>query len=133
MNIPRPSAKALAMEVIQRETRDDDKVDVAVTVLPKLHGTLGKLIGAHGFDVVLERSLRLAKNDEPLLANVICEPGGILNGLTYLAADRERGLIVVLSHLIELLMRFIGEDLAGRIVRDTWSDATSATEAKETK
>ena len=120
MTRPRPSALALAKDVVVAESRGDESRGIELTIVRKLHATLGTLIGTHGFDVVLARALTLAKREEPSLGNVVAEPGGALKGLVTARADRDRGLVALLSHLIELLMRFIGEDLAGRVVRDTW-------------
>ena len=132
MTRPRPSALALAIEVVAAEARADrDGVEVAVPT--KLRATLGKLIGTHGFNVVLTRALTLAKREEPSLFGAVLDPDGMLKGLASTSADRERGLTKVLAHLIELLMRFIGEELTARVVRDTWPDVNSVGGSETTR
>ena len=131
MTRPRAPAIALAKEVVLAESRGGQ--DVEVIILTKLQTTLGKLIGTHGFDAVLARALTLAKREEASLVNAVVEPGGALTGLADSPPDRERGLIVILSHLVELLMRFIGEDLAGRVVRDTWPNVTFVSGSETTR
>jgi hypothetical protein len=129
---PRPLAIALAKEVVAAETRGSESRGVEVIILTKLHATLGKLIGTHGFDVVLARALTLAQREEPSLRNAVVEPGGTLKGMASAPADCECGLIAVLSQLVELLMRFVGEDLAGRVVRDTWPNVEFVSRSETT-
>lgn len=95
----------------------------------RLHRALGRIIGAHGFDVVLARALALAKAADPSLSSVTTEPGGILNGLKNDSANDQSDLIAVLSQLFELLMRFIGDDLTSRAVRGAWSTPRSRCDA----
>jgi hypothetical protein len=133
MTRPRPSAIALAKDVVVAEARVGQSGSMETAILTKLHATLGKLIGTHGFDVVLARALTLAQREEPSLRNAVVEPGGTLTGMDAAPADRERGLIAILSHLVELLMRFIGEDLAGRVVRDTWPNVTFVSGSETTR
>jgi hypothetical protein len=47
--------------------------------------------------------------------------------------DVERQVVTLLSHLFELLARFIGEDLVLRVVRDAWPTANDVEVPKETK
>jgi hypothetical protein len=99
----------------------------------KLAGVLGKLVGAAGFDVLLARSVRLAAREHATLAGVSSSPGGHLAGLPAPVTERTQCVLIVLSHLLELLMKFIGEDLATRVVRDAWPWAADEGETRETK
>ena len=123
---PRPSAIAIASAVVACEVRSGDSGGLERVVMAKLSDGLGKLVGASGFDVVLARAVILAQKDNPALANVSAAPGGVLSGFSTKPGDVDRDLIAVLSHLFELLIRFIGEALARRVVREIWPDVTGA-------
>jgi hypothetical protein len=94
--------------------------DVAQRVTRQLHRELEKLIGPAGFDVLLARSIVLARQTRPVLAGVTAAPGGTLVGLCDAGRDKvalEEGAEAILSHFIELLVILIGEDLAMDLVR----------------
>ncbi len=119
---PRPSAVALALSAIASELADD-----AVRpepVLKKAEAKLSKLIGSAGFDVLLARSLTLAAREHPALAGVSAASGGRLEGLPEDKDELEACTIALVSHLCELLMKFVGEDLATRVFHDVWPAVT---------
>ena len=92
-------------------------------VVSRLHRELGRLIGSAGFDVLLARSLVLARRNHPPLDGITVSPGGTLAGLDGASSDPvalEESAVALISHFIELLATFIGEDLAMRLVRDVW-------------
>jgi len=100
--------------------------EVIQRILTRLHQELGKLIGPAGFDVMLARSLVLARRAHPLLTGIVVGPGGTLTGLDQTARDPgalEEGQAAIVAHFIELLVNLIGEDLAMRLVRDVWPAA----------
>jgi len=73
--------------------------------------------------------VRLARAEVPTLEGVTVdtEAEGGLRGLRAfaLASDAgaaEAGLTALLAHVIGLLSTFIGEDLALRLVRETWPE-----------
>ena len=132
---PRPSAVVLAAAIVAAETSGVDGESGRSTateevVMTKLRANLGKLIGPKGFDVLLERALALAKKREPLLLKVTVDAGGALRGLEDQPSEVKQAFVVVLSHLLELLIRFINEDLAARIVRDVWPNVDRFKEKK---
>ncbi|MEO8801718.1 MAG: hypothetical protein ABI551_27770, partial [Polyangiaceae bacterium] len=128
----RSTAIALAEEIIAAHpTRSRGDGDVDPASLIWLRVTLGKIIGAHGFDVMLARALTLAQRQDTSLAHMRAEPGGGFTGLGPGLAQSDRSLVVVLSQLFELLIRLIGEDLTRRIVDDTSSDAARGSTSKE--
>ncbi len=92
------------------------------TVTMQLHETLAKLVGASGFDVLLVRSLTLAKQSHPVLAGVGVGPGGALTGQSDdLTRDRHasaQAAVAVVAYFIELLVVLIGEDLTMRLLHD---------------
>lgn len=97
----------------------------AARMMARLRPDLARLVGPAAFDVMLARSLVLARRDHPALARVAAGPAGAITGLDGagdVAALQEGGLAIV-AHFIELLATLIGEDLAMRIVGKAWPGA----------
>ncbi len=108
----------------------------------RLRGRLADLIGLTGYTTLLARAVRLAQAEVPALVGVAVaagEPGaeGRLHGVPAFArasgdvAAIEAGLSAILAHVIGLLITFIGEDLALRLVHETWPDLASDQAASE--
>jgi hypothetical protein len=89
---------------------------------------LTRLAGADGFASLLRRALVLAGARVPATKTIKIAPDGSLEGLDALtAADRAGGAEAaaeILTQLLGLLMTFIGESLALRLVRETWPEAS---------
>jgi len=129
---PRPSVTRFVLAVARVERARGGAAkdgDVALRVLARLHGALGKLVGA-GFDVMLARSLVLARRDHPVLEGITVAPGGTLAGIdpgidrgSRDGAALEQGTLAIVSQLLELLVVLVGEALAMRLVRDVWPGA----------
>ncbi len=124
---PRPSVTRLAQAIARVELGlpGERGSAVAQRILSRLHQRLGRLVGSAGFDVLLGRSLVLARRVRPVLDGVTAGPDGKLEGLADLAregAESDDALAVV-SHFIELLVTLIGEDLAMRMLGDVWPAA----------
>jgi hypothetical protein len=101
--------------------------DIAQRIMMRLYQELGKLIGPAGFDVLVARSLVLARQAHPVLVGVTAGPGGTLAGLDGDEHDGvalQEGATAIVAHFMELLVKLIGEDLAMRLVRDIWPGAT---------
>jgi hypothetical protein len=78
---------------------------------------------------MLSRAVHLARPEFPFLADVRAAtvPHECLEGLNKCmqSVDEEevaRGLVTVLSRLVDLLVGFLGEDLVVRLVRSVWPD-----------
>ena len=103
--------------------------DAADRASQKLCQRLTMLVTPAGSHALLARALHLARAEFPFLEGVqACPPPEIC-----LVGVRERvhgvepalaqhGLAAILASLIGLLITFIGEDLALRLVRDVWPD-----------
>ena len=111
------------------ETRDNNssgtKTPAAFPVCEKLRPRLVTLMGNTGFRALLSRALARATLDVPSLRAVQVEADGSLAGVDKLevqAAPEElaKGSVVLLAHLLGLLVTFIGETLALRLVREVW-------------
>jgi hypothetical protein len=126
---PRPSVTRFVKAVARAEQARGggaENADVALRILSRLHQSLIKLIGSAGFDVLVARSLVLARRAHPALAGVTASPGGRLAGVDDAAGDpvaRREATMAVVSHFMELLVVLIGEDLAMRLLRDVWPAA----------
>lgn len=135
---PRPSIARFVRAVAGAELArggSEHGGDVAQRLVSQLHRELAKLIGRDGFDVLLARSLVLAKRAHPALARVALASGAKLAGFDEVAqavrddAAFRDGTIAIVAHFVELLATLIGEELAMRLVREAWPVAA---EVKET-
>ena len=82
-------------------------------------------MGAGSFQSLLTRALARSTAEVPWLGAVRAGAAGKLDGLaaaraTCSADDVSAGEIVLLTHLLELLVAFIGPSLTLRFVRETW-------------
>jgi hypothetical protein len=106
----------------------DAHVHEAVRVCEKLRVSLTRFAGADGFASLLRRALVLARADVPALQMVNVKADGRLEGLEELATQAGAagvdGAVAVTTHLLGLLVTFIGEPLTLRLVRDGWPDAS---------
>ncbi|HXN31074.1 MAG TPA: hypothetical protein VN894_04400 [Polyangiaceae bacterium] len=120
-SIHRFSAAVVAAELAGNDG-SSDPARAALRIVAKLRASLGTLVGPAGFEVLLSRSLVLARREDPMLERVTAA-GGNLVGLS--ASDREsaeRETVALLSHFIELVAVLVGEDVAARLVRGVWPD-----------
>ena len=97
---------------------------------------LSKTIGMTGFQVLLARTLNLAKADYTWLTPVTAEQDGTLTGLGAAAEgqplpEASAGFAAILAHLLGLLALFIGEDLTRRLVRQGWPEVDLGNEDSE--
>ena len=110
------------------QTGADPHVHEAVVVIEKLRITLTKFAGADGFASLLRRALRLTCADVPALQSVKIGSDGRLEGFEQFVADQGTGTVgteaavALTTHLLGLLVTFIGEPLTLRLVRAAWLD-----------
>jgi hypothetical protein len=124
MNEPRPAVARFMRGVLSAELAlGAQDSDVAQRVMARLRSGLEKLMGPAAFDVLLARSLVLAKRTHTALADVTVGPDDRLVGLDGVARDGigvDEGAMPVVAQFMELLANLLGEDLAMRLVRDLW-------------
>ena len=93
-------------------------------VVEKLRQPLVALTGVGGFRSLLSRALALASPEVRWLRAVHIRGDGALEGPAQMAQlDSEEianGELVLIAHLLELLVTFIGEALTLRLVQDAW-------------
>jgi hypothetical protein len=120
--------RLLAFEV-KHDNASDARLHVAVQVIEELRIHLIKLAGVVGFRSLLSRALTLAKSEVPSLEMVQIRADGSLEGLEEIAQSQEAGAaedagLILVAHLLELLVTFIGQPLTLGLVRDAWPDAS---------
>ena len=133
MSTASPATQDLARRLLAFEAKHDNASDarlhVAVQVIEELRIHLISLAGVVGFRSLLSRALTLAKSEVPSLDMVQVREDGSLEGLDGIAQSQEAvaagdaGLVLV-AHLLELLVTFIGQPLTLRLVSDAWPDAS---------
>jgi hypothetical protein len=133
MSTTSPETQDLARRLLAFEAAHDNssdaRVDVAVRVIEELRAHLIRLTGVDGFRSLLSRALTLAKARVPSLNMVQVSADGSLEGFDVIEQSQEaeaavQAGIVLVAHLLELLVTFVGAPLTLRLVRDKWPDAS---------
>lgn len=112
------SRRLLAAEA---EVRTDADSHEAVLVCEKLRVSLTRVAGADGFTALMRRSLALAKADIPALTDAKLGANGCIDGLE-LNGDASEAGAALTAHFLWLLITFVGETIALRLVREAWPD-----------
>jgi len=141
-----PVARTLARRMLLHEAGGRAEpaalAEAAGRAEARLRGRLAGLIGLTGYTILVARAVRLARAEVPALEGVAVDTGetgsdGSLHGVPAFArasgdaAVAEAGLSAILAHVIGLLITFIGEDLALRLVREAWPELASDQAASE--
>ncbi len=135
-----PVARVLADQIILGEAESTPNpafvADALQRASARLRWRLVVLVGTTGFAALLSRAIRLAQEDYPDLKVVTLNASGdgVLRGLdvyvTATGADQTAttaGLLAIIAHLIGLLITFIGEDIAVRLVHEALPELGRAT------
>jgi hypothetical protein len=110
--------RLLAYEAVEAGNANADTQAVC-RVCDKLRHSLTTLAGAAGFRSLLARALTLAKQESPVLGAWEVKSDGSLQGLSGEAAQSGA---VLIAQLIGLMITFIGESLALRLLHEVWPD-----------
>ena len=118
--------RLIAHEMIGNNS-SETKTPAACRAGEKLRPQLATLMGNIGFRALLSRALALANADVPWLRAVHVKTDGSFEGLEELGAQIDpdeffEGCVGLLSHLLGLLVAFIGEELTLRLVREVWPE-----------
>lgn len=134
MSTASPEIQDLARRLLAFEAAHDNssdaRVDVAVQVIEELRMHLIRFAGVDGFRSLLSRALTLSKAEVPSLNMVQVRADGTVEGFEGIEQSQEteaaagQAGIVLVAHLLELLVTFIGAPLTLRLVRDKWPDAS---------
>ena len=124
---PRDLAQRLLAIEAERNGDADPHAHEAVRVCEKLQVSVTRFAGADGFSSLLRRALALAQAEVPAMQTVELKPDCALQGIGALAADTTHGgadaPVAIITHLLGLLVTFIGESLTLRLVREAWPGA----------
>jgi hypothetical protein len=128
MNRATAKTRDLAKLLVAYEARDAGTAGPSFgsfPVLEKLRPCLTALMGNGGYRALLLRCLALATAEVPLLQATHVAADGRLEGFDALETglDQEaiiKGRLVVVTHLIGLLVAFIGEKLTHQLVVEVW-------------
>ena len=114
------SRRLLAAEAEVRTAADSHEANL---VCEKLRGALTRLAGAEGFVALMRRSLALARADVPALKNVELRADGCIESFDnalFANGDGAEAGTALTAHFLWLLVTFVGEPIALRLVRETW-------------
>ena len=118
---PNPAIRELAGRLVEFEQGEtsvlDADLEATCRVCEKLLRPLSHLVGAAGVSSLLRRALALAQRNTPALNGVEVLDDGSLRGLEGEAASQTA---VLIAHLIELLITFIGQELTFRLLQSIW-------------
>jgi hypothetical protein len=112
----------LARQLLAANAASDSPVSNAVAVCDALRIGLTKFAGADGFAALLRRALAIARVEAPSLQNVTLGTNCHMEAFDGVTPDAAESLV---AHLLHLLVIFIGEPLALRLVRETWPDKST--------
>ena len=86
----------------------------------ELRAGLSRWVGAMGYHALIDRALLLARAEHPALGDFSClggdEPGTIAAVRAHGAGGVTAGVVELVTALMELLGRIIGEEMAVRLV-----------------
>jgi len=130
-----PAAWVLARRVLLHEAGEHAEpaalAEAVNRAYARLRERLVDLIGAAGYATLVARAVRLAQAEVPDLervtVDIAAEGGPRVGGEFARVSDGDpavtaAGMTALLAHVIGLLITFIGEDLALRLVREAWPE-----------
>jgi hypothetical protein len=122
MGSPSPTPRELARRLLDLEAArpaapSDPHLPETARVCEKLRIALARLAGPDGFAALMRRAVALARADSGA-ESIVVKTDGTVEGLE----AREAGEIII-AHLLELLVTFIGRPLTMRVVRQIWPEA----------
>ncbi len=126
-----PEIQKLAEHILASEAAHEKGLEegrLVVPIIKELRALLIRLAGVAGFRALLSRALALARTQAPCLHHVRVGADGFLEGIENMeqsedAAEVERAERVLVFHLLELLVTFIGQPLTLRLLSIRWPDA----------
>jgi hypothetical protein len=120
----------LARRLLARDAPGDDAAHAVTAATDQVCGrvseNLSRWFGIDGSNALFSRALARVQAEHPALANVryshqsaVCLEGLAESARTHGAAAAADGVAAILTALIELLGRLIGEDIAMRLVEQS--------------
>ena len=134
------TARALAQQLVSRERRATegpaDVVRVMERVVERLRVHLSRWFGPDGFDALLARALHRARANHDVLREVrngsqgMLEFGRLAKDLQARPSDEANEVVLaLLEAFVILLARMLGDDLAKRLIEQSWTSEPRADHA----
>ena len=134
---PSPELVELARRIVDQEAGGSPDPAASAAAVEgacrRLSDHLVALLGSGGVSAWLGRGLHLAQREQPLLAEVALDrdSAGCFTGLAEsLSASTEEeasaAATTVLTHILDVLVMLLGEELGMKPIRKIWPQATHA-------
>ena len=132
MEMPSAAMRDLAKRLLALEAASQSAshphMHEAVRVCEKLRISLTRFAGADGFTSLLRRAVALGRAEVPWLHGIEVKADSPDEVLEQLVADADSGGVeaaaAITTHLLGLLVTFVGEPITLRLVREAWPDAS---------
>lgn len=133
MTVRKQEIRRLASRLLESPTLDAPSDDPGVRLSAVLRGfsrVTTPFLGTRGFEMLLARALNLAQREHPLLRETAVVPDGLLElpgseGSKEEAAELRVAAEVIVAELIAIFARFLGAEMAIRLVRQAFSEDVS--------
>jgi hypothetical protein len=105
-----------------------------VRVCERLRVSLAQFVGADGFTALLRRALALARVEVPSLQTARVTSDGRLEGIEEAggeAGSDAEAAITITAHFLGLLVTFVGQSLARRLMRKAFPDTSEMTKSED--
>lgn len=137
MALPSPKLDEVARRIVEHEAGGPPDPAAAAAAVEsacrRLKDHLVDLLGSGGVSALLRRALHVAQREQPLLAGVAVsgESAACFNGLAEsLEASSEEeattAATTLLTHMLDLLVMLLGEELGMKPIHKLWPQATSS-------
>lgn len=131
MDRPDSFARSLAQRLLASGDADLSRHEVYSLQLDeiseKLRLALSSSVGADGFTALLRRALTLAQKECEVLRPVTVASDGRLEGsrsLDISAQVYQEAALVLSTHVLHLLVTFVGESITLHMLRDLWPEVS---------
>lgn len=126
MEMPSSTIRELARELLTREATEQaasDRLAVEI-VCEKLGTSLTRFAGHEGFRALMRRSLALSRAEVASLNAVQQRPDGCVDGFDALSQEEgDEAATTLMANFLWLLVTFVGEPHALRLVNDAWPES----------
>jgi len=116
-------ARRLWQRSVGDSTTPEDVAVAATHMCTALRMGLTRWVGAMGYRALIDRALLLARAEHPALGSLSChggdEPVNTATVRAHSAAEVATGMVALVSALVELLGRILGEEMAVCLVEQS--------------
>jgi hypothetical protein len=122
--------RALAEVLIATQSAGQRSIAIhdSIFSIADMRPNLISLMGTGGFEALISHALTSARIEKPWLSEIRSKRDGTFDGLESAhsklnAAEFHEGYVVLVTHLLQLLVQFLGPGVTREIVRKTWPHA----------